>query len=64
MISTIRFGKLDVHVSRKHKLAGIFDGQGESVGIIARLPRGYLSWEIFGPRKLPVEILDTVATMF
>ena len=62
--TTIRFGPLKVHVSRKHHTAGIFyNDTGEPVGAIMRLPRGYLSWETFGLRKLPIEILDTVATM-
>lgn len=64
--TTIRFYSLGlyVHVSRKHHLAGVYDnGTGQAVGAIVRLPRGSLSWEIFGPRKLPIEILDTIATM-
>lgn len=66
MTSTIRFSDLGlfVHVARKHHFAGVFDERtSEPVGAISRQPRGYLSWETFGPRKLPIEIIDTVATM-
>lgn len=62
--TTIHFGGLMVHVSRKHRFAGVFCADtGEPMGAIARQPRGYLSWEAFGLRKIPAIILDTVATM-
>ena len=66
ILSTIRFPELGLfaHVSRKHHLAGIFDEKTKApVGAVSRQKRGYLTWEVFGPRKLPVEILDTIATM-
>lgn len=63
-VTTIHFKGLMVHVSRKHRFAGIFYADtGEPMGAIARQPRGHLSWETFGLRLIPVEILNTVATM-
>jgi len=60
----ICFDGLRVRVSRKHRFAGIFYADtGEPLGAISRQPRGYLSWETFGLREIPAEILDTVATM-
>ncbi len=66
ILSTIRFPELGlyVHISRKHHLAGVFDEKTLApVGAITRQPRGSLSWEVFGERKLPIEILATIATM-
>jgi len=61
--STIRFGTYRAHISRKHRMAGIYNSTGEPVGAITRLKRGSLLWESFGPRPLPSTILDTVRTM-